>query len=83
MTRDERCPELAGKSQYTALIKKDGRWWIGWIAEIPGVNCQEATKAELLVSLSETLREMLELNAADARAAAGDVFTEVKIAGHA
>ena len=79
MTRHERFPEVDGKNQYTGLIKKDGRWWIGWIAEIPGVNCQEATKAELLVSLSDMLREMLELNRADARAAADDKFTEVKI----
>jgi predicted RNase H-like HicB family nuclease len=79
MTRHERFPEVAGDSQYTALIKKDGRWWIGWIAEIPGVNCQEATKAELLASLSATLRDILELNGAEARAAAGEGFTEVKI----
>ena len=28
-------------NQYTAVIKKDGNWWIGWIEEVPGVNCQE------------------------------------------
>jgi predicted RNase H-like HicB family nuclease len=80
MTKHERFHDLADKGQYTALIKKEGRWWIGWIAEIPGVNCQEPSKAELLESLSETLREMLELNRADARAAAGQDFIEVKIA---
>jgi hypothetical protein len=80
MTRHERFPEVTDKGQYTALIKKDGRWWIGWIAEVPGVNCQEATKAELLVSLSATLREMLDLNRAEARAAAGGGFAEIKIA---
>jgi hypothetical protein len=26
---------------YTAVIKQDGDWWIGWIEEISGVNCQE------------------------------------------
>ena len=80
MTRHERFPEVTDKSRYTALIKQDGRWRIGWIAEVPGVNRQEATKAELMVSLSDTLREVLELNRADARAAASDGFTEVKIA---
>jgi hypothetical protein len=30
--------------RYTAIIKQNGQWWIGWIEEIPGVNCQEATK---------------------------------------
>jgi hypothetical protein len=28
-------------NKYTAVTKQDGEWWIGWIEEIPGVNCQE------------------------------------------
>jgi len=28
-------------SRYTAVIKRDGNWWIGWIEKLPGVNCQE------------------------------------------
>jgi predicted RNase H-like HicB family nuclease len=48
--------------RYTALIKQDAGWWIGWIEEIPGVNCQEASHDELLASLRVTLREALELN---------------------
>ena len=47
---------------YTAVTKQDGEWWIGWIAEIPGVNCQERTRAELLTSLKTTLAEALDLN---------------------
>ena len=58
------------KETYTAVIKQSGQWWIGWIEEVPGVNCQEATKAELLRSLQEALREALELNRQDARDAA-------------
>jgi hypothetical protein len=26
---------------YTAVIEQSGPWWIGWIEEVPGVNCQE------------------------------------------
>ena len=26
---------------YTAVTKQDGGWWIGWIEEVPGVNCFE------------------------------------------
>lgn len=48
------------KNSYTAIIKQDGDWWIGWIAEIPGVNCQEASREELLETLKITLREALE-----------------------
>jgi predicted RNase H-like HicB family nuclease len=66
--------------QYTAIIKQDGPWWIGWIKEIPGVNCQERTHAELLESLKSALSEALEFNRADAVAAAGANFTEEQIA---
>lgn len=44
---------------YTAVVKQDGGWWIGWIEEVPGVNCQERTRKELLKSLRTTLSEAL------------------------
>jgi predicted RNase H-like HicB family nuclease len=46
--------------EYTAAIKQDGEWWIGWIEEIPGVNCQEKTKEQLVESLKVTLKEAIE-----------------------
>ncbi|HYA42752.1 MAG TPA: hypothetical protein VEF34_15720 [Syntrophobacteraceae bacterium] len=67
-------------TQYTAVVKQDGGWWIGWIEEVPGVNCQELTKEELMESLSVTLREALELNRQDALSAAGSGSWEVPIA---
>jgi predicted RNase H-like HicB family nuclease len=48
------------ENKYTAIVKKDEDWWIGWVEEIPGVNCQEKTKEELLETLRLTLREALE-----------------------
>jgi len=66
--------------EYTALIKKDAGWWIGWIEEIPGVNCQESSREELLMSLRITLREALELNRQEAVGAAGGEFEEEQIA---
>ena len=68
------------KNQYTAIVKQDGDWWIGWIEEVPGVNCQESTKESLLESLKVTLREALELNRGDAINAAGEGFEELDIA---
>lgn len=44
-------------SQYTAVVKQDGDWWIGWVEEVPGVNCQERSHEELMESLKVTLRE--------------------------
>lgn len=65
---------------YTAVVKHDGADWIGWIAEVPGVNCQEASRAELLASLRTTLTEAIELNRADARGAAGGDYEELPVA---
>ena len=65
---------------YTAVVKQDGKWWIGWIEEVPGVNCQERTRDELLESLRITLAEALEMNRADARKAAGIGYEELNIA---
>ena len=67
-------------SEYTAVIKQAGEWWIGWIEEVPGVNCQEATREQLIETLGITLREALELNRADARSAAAEDFEEIRIA---
>jgi predicted RNase H-like HicB family nuclease len=66
-------------SNYNAVIRQDGPWWIGWIEEVSGVNCQGATREELLENLRETLAEALEMNREDARRAAGQDFEEVLI----
>lgn len=63
-------------STYTALVKQDGDWWIGWIEEVPGVNCQEKTRDELLDTLRITLREALEFNRGEAIDAAGSNYDE-------
>jgi len=67
------------KDTYTAIMKQSGPWWIGWIAEVPGVNCQEATKEALLETLKVTLQEALEFNRSEAREAAGDNFEEMPL----
>jgi len=61
---------------YTAIMKRDGNWWIGWIEEVPGVNCQEKTRKELLESLSVTLKEALKFNREEAIRAAAPDYTE-------
>jgi hypothetical protein len=42
-------------TEYTAIIKQQGEWWIGWIEEVPVVNCQERSREELIGSLRVTL----------------------------
>lgn len=67
------------KNSYSAVIRKTDRWWIGWIEEIPGVNSQGRTRAELMRNLRSALSEALELNRADARAAGSPDFEEASI----
>jgi predicted RNase H-like HicB family nuclease len=64
---------------YTAVIRQDEPWWIGWIEEVPGVNSQGATREELISNLREALAEAIEMNREDARKAAGTSFEEVAI----
>ncbi|MDM8541135.1 type II toxin-antitoxin system HicB family antitoxin [Desulfococcaceae bacterium HSG9] len=49
------------KNDYTAIITKDEDWWLGWIEEIPGANAQEKTREELLISLKEAAKDIIEL----------------------
>jgi hypothetical protein len=65
---------------FTAVIKRDGAWWIGWVEEIPGVNSQGATREELLENLRSALVEALEMNRAAALAEAAEGYEEVSIA---
>jgi predicted RNase H-like HicB family nuclease len=64
---------------YSAVVQQDGDWWIGWIEEVPGVNSQGQTREELLDNLRDTLEEALEMNRAEARAAATGTYEEVSI----
>ncbi len=63
-------------NEYTVVVKQDGDWWIGWVEEIPGVNCQEAARDKLLESLKIILKDVLELNREDAKAQAGEDYQE-------
>jgi predicted RNase H-like HicB family nuclease len=65
---------------YTAVVQQHDGWWIGWVQEVPGVNSQGRTRKDLLENLQDALEEALEMNRADARAAAAGAFEEVSLA---
>ena len=67
------------KRSFTAVIKQSEGWWIGWVQEIPGVNSQGKTRAELLRNLRSALKEALEFNREDALAAAQEDYEEEAI----
>jgi predicted RNase H-like HicB family nuclease len=69
------------KSHYTAVIQRDGAWWIGWVLEIPGVNSQGESREELIENLRSALDESLEMNRADALAAINGDYEEVDLQG--
>ena len=48
--------------KFTAVYKKSGKWYIGWVDEIPGANVQELTKKEAKESLKEAIELILEAN---------------------
>lgn len=48
--------------QFTAIYKKSGKWYLGWIEEIPGVNTQGRTLKEVKENLKEALLLILETN---------------------
>jgi predicted RNase H-like HicB family nuclease len=64
---------------FTAVIRQEGAWWIGWVEEVPGVNAQEPTRDDLLVSLRQALREALEFNRNEALDAAGPGYEELAL----
>ena len=46
--------------KFRAVIKKSGRWWIGWLVDLSGVNAQEKTREKLVESLRVGAEDMLE-----------------------
>ena len=64
------------KMTYTAVIQRDGKWWIGWIEEVPGINSQGTSRKELVANLRSALKEAVQLYRKEALAAAKGVYEE-------
>jgi len=48
--------------EFTAIIEKRGRWYVGSVEEIPGVNTQGRTLPEVRRNLKEAIHLILEAN---------------------
>ena len=48
--------------EFTAVLEKRGRWYIGYVEEIPGVNTQGKTLKETRENLREALQLILQAN---------------------
>lgn len=53
-------------NQYTAIIERDGEWFIAYCPEVPGANGQGHTKEEARKSLAEAISLLLEDRREDA-----------------
>ena len=47
-------------NEFTAIIEKDGDWYIAYCPEIPGANGQGKTKDECRNSLAESINLILD-----------------------
>jgi predicted RNase H-like HicB family nuclease len=52
--------EKALHNEFTAIIERDGDWFIAYCPEIPGANGQGRTKEEAKKSLAEAIELILE-----------------------
>ena len=48
------------RNEFTAVVERDGPWFIAYCAEVPGANGQGATREECLASLREAISLILE-----------------------
>jgi predicted RNase H-like HicB family nuclease len=48
------------RNEFTAVLERDGEWFIAYCPEIPGAHGQGMTKEEALDSLSEAIALILE-----------------------
>jgi predicted RNase H-like HicB family nuclease len=53
-------------NEFTAIVERDGKWFVAYCPEIAGANGQGKTKAECLKSLSEAIDLILEDRRQDA-----------------
>jgi predicted RNase H-like HicB family nuclease len=47
------------KNEFTAIIERDGEWFIAYCAEIPGANGQGRTKDEARENLAQAIELIL------------------------
>ena len=63
--------------QFTANYKKQGKWFLGWVEEIPGVNTQGRTLKETKGNLREALSLVIEVNRAiSKKEVSGEIIRE-------
>jgi len=69
-------------NEFTAIIERDGDWYIAYCPEIPGANGQGRTKKQCLQNLSDAIELILQDRREDAlRGLPQDAMREVVTVG--
>jgi len=53
--------------KFTAVFERHGKWWIGYVEELPGANTQGLTIEETRENLKEAVQLVIEANREIAR----------------
>ena len=70
------------RNEFTAIIERDGPWYVAYCAEVPGANGQGKTRDECLANLREAIALMLEHRREESmRALPADAVKELVVVG--
>lgn len=50
----------AMRNEFTAIVERDGPWYVAYCAEVPGANGQGKSRQECLANLREAIALILE-----------------------
>jgi predicted RNase H-like HicB family nuclease len=70
------------RNEFTAIVERDGPWYIAWCAEVPGANGQGQTREECLANLKEAIALVLDHRREDSlRSMPADAKQEMVVVG--
>ena len=70
------------RNEFTAIVERDGDWYIAYCAEVPGANGQGRTREDCLANLKEAIQLMLDHRREDSlRAMPVDAKQELVVVG--
>jgi predicted RNase H-like HicB family nuclease len=65
------------ENKFTAMFEHVGKWWIGYIEELPGANTQGRTLEEARENLKEAAHLIIEANRELTRREIADTNTQI------
>ena len=70
------------RNEFTAIVERDGQWYISYCAEVPGANGQGASREESLENLRGAISLILEHRREESlRALPPDAMQELVVVG--